>query len=209
MTPLECVLACQDLYQTPPVGFDQVFTTDDVVVGMRLVGRETLVVMRGSVTVEDWLRDAEIIPVYDPQLGFCHKGFLEGLQDVFLEIQKALSSGTSLTITGHSLGGARARLLAAKCLCNGVPVAAVTVFGSPRPAFRSVADLFEAHPELQHTSYRNRQDIVTDAPPPWMLYSHTEQYFRCDSGTPEAGEVFEGPEDHHIALYVRAISQLP
>jgi hypothetical protein len=164
--------------------------------------------MRGSVTVDDWMRDAEALPAWDAQLGFCHKGFLEGLNDVFLEIQKAVPTGTSLTITGHSLGGARARLLAAKCLFNSMPVAAVTVFGSPRPAFSSVTTLLDGHPECEHTSFRNRKDVVCCVPPPWMGYEHTEQYFLVDSGAVEEGEVWEGPEDHHIALYVRAVSQM-
>ena len=208
ITALQCVETCQALYSGS--AFDRLFTFDSVVVGVQFMpDNQDLVVFRGSVTPEDWLRDADAVPSWDDTLGYCHAGFLEGVHDVYQEIVGAVRPGASVTFTGHSLGGARARLVAALFAANALPVAQLVVFGSPRPAFRKVSDIINKPGAMKHSSYRNRQDVVPTMPPGWIGYVHPDIAIAIDSGAPIDGELFEGPEDHHIALYVRAIRLLP
>jgi len=172
---------------------------DDVIVGHVKIGDTDVIVIRGSATVEDWLKDAEALPYISCDIGFVHAGFFSGMLDVLAETDPVL--GNDVVITGHSLGGARARILAALRIHNGWPVSQVTVFGSPKPGGAECASLVARVP--LHTSYRNRQDPVPLLPGHWF-WEHSELYIDIDA-IPEGGEL-GGIEDHRISLYIKGVS---
>ena len=65
---------------------------------------------RGSITLQDWLRDFFTITVKTrdhPQLGFCHAGFLDAADSIVDEVIVAAEKHP-IILTGHSLGGAEA-----------------------------------------------------------------------------------------------------
>ena len=165
------------------------------------------VTYRGSTTAEDWKRDFDPLPVWDPEVGYCHGGFLEGIDASLAEIIPALGTDphTSLTLDGHSLGAAHARIAAAKLTVRGIKVDQLCTFGSPRPGYVNIRRVIEKS-GMVHRSFKYRNDPVCDVPIPIpILYPvvHTEDATPLDG--PSNSEDPWGPlRDHHIQLYLAA-----
>jgi len=192
---------CADIYDAPDAHpWLNYWTKDDVVVGHIRIGDVDVLVLRGSVTAIDWMRDCEAWPGKHPQLGYVHSGFMSGMDDVFAETRAVV--GTNLVITGHSLGGARARLLAALYVVNDMPIDQVTVFGSPYPGFLQVSTIIRRVPI--HTSYRNREDPVPLIPHILPEWQHPEPWIAVNCAA--INPAFDDIQDHQIALYVKALA---
>jgi hypothetical protein len=204
VTPLILAQFSDNIY-TSLNEFDRYWETDDVVVGLKRVDDTDVLVLRGSVTTEDWVRDASAVPKWHRQLGFCHAGFLAGMDDVFAEVRTVV--GPKKAISGHSLGGARARILAAMFAYNQLPVDQLCVFGSPKPAFTNVARII-AKSGMAHTSYRNRNDIVPTLPLTVGSFDfvHTEPWIAVDAAPAQTD--LEALRDHSSSLYVVAQAAL-
>lgn len=192
---------CNDIYESLD-GFDHSWSVHDVIVGIKVVDGVNVIVLRGSVTTEDWLRDGNAIPVWHSGLGFVHAGFAQGLDDVFSEVCKVIGVGP-IAITGHSLGGSRARLLAGLFAVNKIPVEQLCVFGSPKPAFINLKRIIEKSGML-HFSYRNRRDCVPTVPAFLPFWEHTEYWTAVDAAPAE--DDLEPLRDHSCALYVKALT---
>jgi hypothetical protein len=207
MTPLQFCGYAKGIYDDVPAGmFDRIFTDDGVVIGHAKMGDTDVLALRGSSNADDWMHDFSAIPEWHSQLGFCHAGFLAGMDDAFAAVRAVV--GPHVAITGHSLGGARARILAALFAVNGVPVDTLCVFGSPKPAFINVARVIQKS-GMAHSSYRFANDIVPTAPltiEPWLDFEHTEPY------TALAGHSAPGNlaplRDHAIDNYFDALTLL-
>ncbi len=178
---------------------------DGVIVGHAKDGDTDILVLRGSATAEDWLRDGNAIPAWHPDLGMVHTGFIVGMDAVFAQVQSLV--GPKVAITGHSLGGARARILAAMFAYKKLPVEMLCVFGSPKPAFMNLARIISKS-GMVHLSYRNRNDVVPTLPltlPLLLDYEHTEQWTSVNAAP--ALDCLEPLRDHSSVLYVQALSQ--
>jgi hypothetical protein len=120
-----------------------------------------------------------------------------------------LSNGTAATVTicGHSLGGALATLLVADVAANTAcrtPVA--YTYASPRVGDHIFASSFNA---LVGTSYRieNRQDLVPKLPPVLPLpYEHTNTQFELNP-PPNAVQPTIACM-HHLTSYLWLMGQL-
>jgi len=203
ITHIQCAQESARIY-TDRTNWAHYWTFDDVIVGHQVIDGDDLIALRGSADTEDWVRDAAAIPEWHHDLGFVHAGFLAGMDDVFAEVRAAV--GPKLAITGHSLGGARARILAGLFACNGISVDTLTVFGSPKPAFVNLSRIIQKS-GMQHTSYRNRNDIVPTLPltiPPCGDFVHTEDWTPLNAAP--AIMNLEPLRDHSIDLYVRAMA---
>lgn len=207
ITPLMLAQASKEIYSAPASAYHNYWETDSVVIGHECVGDTSFLTLRGSLTTEDWLRDAEAIPEWHSQLGFVHSGFLQGMDEVFANVRKVVQP--NVVITGHSLGGARARILAALFAVNNQHIAGtsleVCTFGSPKPGFINLARIIQKS-GMKHTSYRNRNDIVPTLPfiLPW---EHTEPWIALDAA-PEDSDL-EPLRDHSCDLYIKASASLP
>ncbi len=173
------------------------------VAACELSGAQVLA-FRGSRAVIDWKRDFRGLPVRHPTLGFCHRGFLEGMNEVAAELGLYLSSSRPIVLTGHSLGAARAWIAAAMLITAGLRVAKVCVFGSPRPGFEKLAcTLRDSQAVLR--SYRNLDDPVTRVPFFAGLYRHPVEPERLQEPPERAGDMLA---EHAISLYVRGLERL-
>lgn len=169
------------------------------VMGHIKLGEDDVLVCRGSKSAQDWLLDAAGgIPIFHPQIGICAAGFITGLEELFAEA--AMVVGARVIVVGHSLGGARARLLAARFAVAGHPVDQCCVFGSPRPGFVNIRRILEkSGTKLQ--SFRNRNDVVPEMPPMFPLpFAHTDEWVSFDEA-PDVKDL-EVLRDHHIPLYI-------
>jgi triacylglycerol lipase len=142
--------------------------------------------------LEDWKTDAEFKLVKSPAgPGNTHEGFTNELDkvyaDVATELGKRLGPQTLLYITGHSLGGGLATLMAARLVADkSRGVHAVHTFGSPRVGDTDFVKAYQL--ALGHCTYRivNGEDLVTRVPPrvipgtQWR-YDHVGQIVYFDS----------------------------
>jgi predicted lipase len=145
------------------------------------------IAIRGTEGTLEWIQDAEFLALPCPFLtgaGHTEDGFTAmyeclrtGVASNSPTVVNALATLTfprpvsSVTICGHSLGGALATLLALDVAANTVfKDPAAYTFGSPRTVDSLFASTYD---QVVKTSYRivNRLDIVPTLPPP-VDYEH-------------------------------------
>jgi hypothetical protein len=163
---------------------------DEVSIGLICQVNQTgdvVIAIRGTEGILEWVHDAEFDLVPCPFLagaGHTEDGFTAmyeslrtGAQPASPTVVNSLATlafphaVTSVTICGHSLGGALATLLALDVAANTVfAVPAVYTYGSPRTGDSLFASTFD---QVVSNSYRiaNRLDIVPALPPP-IDYEH-------------------------------------
>lgn len=167
----ELAQACADIYPQAGEGFNaaqgrfaQYWTRENIHVGLRHAETHDIFCFRGSIDEIDWLRDFEGWPSKHPQLGYCHSGFLRGMGVVSEELAMAITPDRPYAITGHSLGAARALILAGLWTAQGRPPALVVTFGTPRPGMAKLSNILNTGGFfIKH--YKNGPDPVADVQP--------------------------------------------
>lgn len=209
MTDLDYANLCARIYQVDASTdkfWAHYWEIDDVVCGHTIVEKLDVIVFRGSVTLEDWLRDVAAIPMWHSKLGFVHSGFYKGLDTLYPLIQ-AVVVGKQIAITGHSLGAARACDMAGLFVYDtGVgacPVTELVTFGQPKPAWANLGRIITKS-GMRHISYRNRNDPVSLVPPP--PFENTELWVSLNA-EPSPTDL-EPLRDHHIQLYIKGLTQV-
>ena len=204
MTDLECAQACADSYDQT-TSWWKLSEAQGVYVALRQVPSGCIVCFRGSVTAQDWFRDFEALPVEHPTLGWCEGGFLAGMNDVGAWVAGNLPEG-QVSITGHSLGAARAMILAGLLTSAGHVLERLVTFGCPKPGFEKLSGILlkGAYPI---TCYRNGPDPVAEVP----LTLPEFPYRKPVADMP----LYVAPADprdpfafHHMPLYLEGIKRL-
>lgn len=202
LSPLQCAQLSAEVYRAPASAWDNHWDVDGVVLAHRRIAGQDALVFRGSATAEDWARDFIAIPVVDLEVGLVHAGFVAGMNDLLIQVQDKLKG--PFVITGHSLGGARARIAGAKLLQRGFSVAQVCVFGSPKPGFGRLPQAFAGRPCI-HQSYRYGEDPVPNLPI-GSLWQHTEPWHVIPDMNP-ANNLADDLLDHLVVNYVEGLSR--
>lgn len=181
----------EEAYAAPPS-----FHAGDVHAFYTLRAGIPVLAVRGSTRdPRDWLRDFAALPVYSEKLrGFAHEGFLCGASDLLPSLPRDILAGAVLT--GHSMGGAIAILLAALLCAEGKMPRAVVTFGAPRALSWRIRHLVRAIPMRL---YRCGDDPVPDLP--WLpgVYLHPRPLIAI--GSPSLDPI----ADHAIAQYRAAL----
>jgi triacylglycerol lipase len=114
------------------------------------------------VLLANWVSDFDIRPTE----GGAAKGFSVAVQAVEKDILTQLPTDRPVMLTGHSLGGALAVLLAQNLVMMRREVTAVYTFGMPRPGRRDFSDSYNQGP-LAARTYRfvHGDDIVPTVTP--------------------------------------------
>lgn len=137
-------------------------------------GHAATVAFRGTDSGLDWWANTDMRRCMR-HAGFAHAGFAHAHDSIAATIAKALKPHqiSSLTLTGHSLGGAMAAIaaLAAREAYPGCHIDLVT-FGSPRCLSASLAARLESDPHMTIARYVNGPDPVTWLPPLASSYRH-------------------------------------
>jgi hypothetical protein len=167
-----------------------------------------LVLLRGSLKFEDWVRDLMAIanPFTHSQLGPVHPGFLLGMPEAWAEI-KAKSKGP-FAIAGHSLGAARAAILAGLMSIEGLRPSKMFLFGSPKAGFAPLAERVRG---LECESFRNgnalHHDLVTDVPVSCRAEEYVEPFpLTTVIAPPASGDSWGFFAWHHLELYRQAVA---
>jgi predicted lipase len=156
--------------------------------------RILVISFRGTVNIEDWLHDFEVIPaVYDLipnyEYGIVHRGTLAVYKSIrasvlaLLQAANGTDSWTRLVVIGHSLGASIATLAAPDLLYNGktgLPALEVQTFAGPRVGYRSFSDTFDKQ-ITKCFRIVNKWDLVPALPPPG-LFEHVGVPVHVDGG---------------------------
>lgn len=207
MTPdLDLARACSDTYSASSV-WDQVWTADDIHVALRHAGPVDIIAFRGSVDETDWLRDFDGWPSKHPDLGYCHSGFLEGMDACCATLAAAVGD-RPVAFTGHSLGAARALIAAGIWAVQHRPVDVCVTFGTPRPGMAQLSHILNTGGFfIKH--YRNGPDPVAEVPialPPLWIYMKPQPDTPIKVPPPDAEDPVKW---HSMQYYMTGIELLP
>ena len=180
---------------------------------------DIVVSFRGTYSVIDVATDLDADLSKDGKLiGKVHDGFRKRLDILWPKIQPLLDNEKKLWLTGHSMGGAVAAILAVRFAREkGRKVESVFSFGQPR-----IGDiLYVAGVSTPLHRWVNHVDIVTKLPTPLMGYQHFgKEHYINRNGLYRPNIVnsvgrfiaqffeqlsLEGISDHDIAKYRDAI----
>ena len=127
-----------------------------------------LIAIAGTANLENALLDADLTQESVPELKISlHRGFARAARLVFNDVKPRLVPGYRLQITGHSLGGAEAVILAMMFQAMGTPAERVITFGQPKVSNQAGVDAFH---NLPLTRVVNQNDMVPELP--LAPYSH-------------------------------------
>ncbi len=122
-----------------------------------------IIAVRGTSNVENAIVDIDYVLVPDKILGIeLHKGFAQSAQNIYQELKTKLNKDYTIHITGHSLGGAVAVILAMYLDKQGFATGNIVTFGQPKLTNRTGANAFR---HLKVVRINNLKDIVPTVPP--------------------------------------------
>lgn len=196
---------CADCYSATET-FDRVIDIAGVWAGVKFYDDCVAIAFRGSITINDWLRDFHGRIFQDAELGGVEEGFLLGIRDAKAHLDKVIPFGKPLYITGHSLGAAHACIFAALWHLSEEITTAIALFGCPRPGTDMLRGLLSATPIR---SYRNGSDPVPELPLtlPGAPYCHVRDLITVREA-PTGDDLWHFAAWHHIELYQAAIKSL-
>lgn len=187
---------------------------DGVAWGYRRLDTADTVILRGSVTVADWIHDGMAIaePIDHYALGPLHRGFAHGMAQMWEECRRMLRQDYPILIGGHSLGAARASILTGMMIVDGLSPDASVRFGEPCPGFSELGTYLE-RAGIYQRSYRNAgawgHDYVTDVPIKLPDFPYVHPVPLVDVDQRPTGDLlarfglFAG---HHCPLYAAAMA---
>lgn len=125
--------------------------------------KSQLIAIRGTSNAENAIIDIDYELTPDEILGIeLHKGFAQSSQNIYQQLKKQLRKDYTIHITGHSLGGAVAVILAMYLDKQGYTVGDVITFGQPKVTNRSGAKTFQ---HLHVVRINTALDMVPLVPP--------------------------------------------
>jgi triacylglycerol lipase len=132
--------------------------------------------------------DVDAVSVLAETAGKVHRGFKREVDNLWPMLETSLMNNKQpVYFTGHSLGGAMAKICASRCLLSHISTNPQQLFtyGSPRVGNRSYVKFVT----LDHYRFVNNNDIVTRVPPIWLGYQHSghEVYFNRNGDIKQYG----------------------
>jgi hypothetical protein len=119
----------------------------------------------GTNDIRDWITNIQFAMVPEGT-GKAHRGFVEALDAIwsifFTKVKSHTDAGRKLWITGHSLGGALANLVARRLPTSMKPVGVYT-FGQPRVGDTTFSKKYKES-KIKHHRFVNNKDIVPTVP---------------------------------------------
>lgn len=221
VTDKDCAGLCATIYDPGATAWDHFDAGDDDGVCWALLRHPDadILVLRGSVTIEDWLRDLMALPRLVRShwaLGFVDSGFSAGMGLLAMEYigLRPDTSRAPIIVTGHSLGAARSAVLAGTLMVAGLRPAGRIAFGEPKPGYAKLGEWLA--PIKANRSYRNGSDadhdLVTDVPfsiQPLFPYVHPVALTQITAAPPAADPRYDLFAWHDIKLYEAACPATP
>jgi pimeloyl-ACP methyl ester carboxylesterase len=168
-------------------------------------------ILRGSVTRDDWLHDFEALAIWVPELAsHVHPGFHDGMRDILADAMNYIGDDP-FVICGHSLGAARAAIATAYAIAGGKPPLARITWGEPRPGFSDLAHILTNVPNYNFVNGgKDDYDRVTDVPftmpLEWYCAGAPHLFVNEPPISIDIDILFRW---HNFALYNAAMNKLP
>ncbi len=166
----------------------------------RSIDDYTILAIEGTKEMSDWATNIKFLMMSDS----CHRGFKSNAQRTLSQLvlnYEALNPDRTLVLTGHSLGGATATIIADQLLPVNDNIALVTA-GSPRPGGRKLKKRLA---NLTHYRFVHGDDVVPKTPPYFNGYVHTHPKIYLEDRDDAR---FDGVDDHNIHYYHQAVKRL-
>ncbi|XP_065868963.1 phospholipase A1-II 1-like [Euphorbia lathyris] len=206
--------------------------------------RDILICWRGTRLPIEWLKNINFCQTSAPEVfpgnnAKVHQGFLNVYTDKsansvysktsareqvlavvrrLVDKYSALNEDVSITVVGHSLGGALATLNAMDIVFNGYnkpsgstsvvyPVTAF-VYGCPRVGDKTFLELFNSLPNLHLLRIRNNKDIVPDLPPDLIITRYSEVGVQLYINTQNSADIktHTNVQSHDLNLHFYGIA---
>jgi hypothetical protein len=121
-----------------------------------------LLSIAGTANLQNVLLDADFNQQYIPELKISlHQGFARAARLIFDDVKPRLENGDHILITGHSLGGAEAVIIAMMLKATGHSAEQVVTFGQPKVSNQAGVDAFS---DLSLTRVVNENDVIPELP---------------------------------------------
>jgi hypothetical protein len=174
---------------------------------------EILVGFRGTINkISQWVSDLEVGYTNwygngKVHIGF-HKRFVEMYEPTVGMLKKArmILPTADIIISGHSMGGAVATLIASALKRNqpsSLHPSTIITYGSPRVGNKDFVTYVNSQFGTNLIRVMNELDMVTDVPPTLLGYRHVGKLVMCKTGSDECanlGEMTENPGGVLFAL---------
>ena len=183
---LEALRCCRDVYPH----------SEDYLVSRKITGH-TILAVEGTKETTDWITNLKFLIRRDD----CHRGFKNNCNRTLAKLvvdYEGLDPKRKLIITGHSLGGATATLIADLLWESGNKNIALITAGSPRPGGRRLKKRIK---DLEHYRFVHGDDIVPATPPFLAGYVHTHPVIKLEDANESR---FDGVADHNMGDYYDA-----
>ena len=137
-----------------------------------------IVAVKGTNSLKDFVLDAEawMAPIYfgNGKEGLVHQGFRDAFKGVVMNVDVAIARiGKPVVFTGHSLGGAIAKLLSWYHLRVGGQLHSLYTFGQPRVGDKRFAQHCEELFGNRHFRFVDELDVVTRLPGLLLGFRHS------------------------------------
>jgi hypothetical protein len=191
--------------------------------------RRQWLVVRGTANLKNAAEDADYAKVKVPELEVpVHQGFVEDARAVWSFARPLLRPGLPTRLTGHSLGGALAVLLAMRLRVDGVPLDRVVTFGQPKVTTEAGVALFRDLPLLRIVNHDDPVPLLpwetpgaalgglfrhlgaelrlTDRGTWELLPEHRAERYLLTSFAARLGR--ENPKEHEMSRYLAKLEAL-
>ncbi len=186
----------------------QFIDVDDTQCFVALTPEIALVSFRGTESRGDWLRNVNV-PGRTRDYGVVHRGFLGAFQAVESRLRSALAgiAGRKLVLTGHSLGGALATVMAAEWQ-SFMPASLIVTYGQPAVGSGAFRMFILQHYTGNFFRFVNDDDIVPRVPPG---YEHVGRLLHFDAvGSLQSGQSLSVTESPTVeSVLAESIEQGP
>lgn len=152
----------------------QIFNIDGLKCFITHKDGETIISIRGSNNLKNWLRNFDIGKLQLAQ-GRVHGGFLKNAEKLYRHIKDRIDYRDKIYVTGHSLGGALAMLIANFLYEDFRDVRGVAAFECPNISDKRYIKNTESY-KFKRVMFKNNIDLVTKVPPFFMEYYN----YNCD-----------------------------
>jgi pimeloyl-ACP methyl ester carboxylesterase len=162
-------------------------------------GTTTWIAIEGSDELADWRRNFEfVLTSTDEHLGF--GAYARELMTQMWAAGVQLDRNQTIVLTGHSLGGAVASIIAAQ-LQEQLPLLELVTFGSPRPGGKRFAERLT----VPHHRYVHADDVVPHLPSPLLGFRHTAPALQLEPF--KAAHLLRGVKDHDMLIYRKLLNE--
>jgi len=128
--------------------------------------KEQMIAVRGTSNIENTVVDAGFILIKDEKTGIdLHQGFALSARDIYSQIKRKIKADYTINITGHSLGGAVAVILAMYLDKDDYTLGNIITFGQPKVTNISGSKQFQDLPLYRVVTAKDMVPLVPPSDP--------------------------------------------